>query len=133
MGQNALTKSLPGSHSTGTVNHRQAENPYESKYGDEWEERLKRSSALSPFRPISDLVDFVAEESHRLMQGTAHEDDWVFWHDSLSLFTSKECVTYMKSTECHGMSIYDRWLKPLNGLNSKTIYEHRYVGNWITA
>ena len=35
----------------------------------------------------------------------------------------------MKGTDCHGMSIYDRWLKPLNGLNSKTIYEHRYVGN----
>ena len=27
------------------------------------------------------------------------------------------------------MSIYNRWLKPLNGLNSKTIYENRYVGN----
>ena len=46
-----------------------------------------------------------------------------------NFFTSKEYVTYMKSTECHGMSIYDRWLKPLNGLNAKTTYQDRYVGN----
>ena len=75
MHRDALTRSLPGFYPTEMVDHRQAQNPYESKYGDEWEERLKRSSALSPFRPISDLVDFVAEESHRLMQGTCHEDD----------------------------------------------------------
>ena len=74
MHQNSLTKSLSGSHPTETVDHRQAQNPYESKYGDEWEERLKRSCALLPFRPISDLVDFVAEESHRLMERTVHEE-----------------------------------------------------------
>ena len=111
------------------VDHTQSDIPHESKFGDEWKERLYKSSALSPFRPISDLVDFVAEESHRLMEGTAHEEDWVFWYDSLSFFTSKECCSYMKSTEYHGMSIYNRWLKPLNGLNAKTIYQDKYVCN----
>ena len=37
MHRDALTRSLPGFYPTEMVDHRQAQNPYESKYGDEWE------------------------------------------------------------------------------------------------
>ena len=43
--------------------------------------------------------------------------------------TSKECTQYMRSTECYGTTIYDKWLKPTNEINQGTIYEGRCVGN----
>ena len=63
------------------------------------------------------------------MEGSVHHDDWFFYHDSLSLLTSKECTAYMRSTECHGRTIYDRWLNPKNDLNFGTTYHGRCVGN----
>jgi hypothetical protein len=129
MHRNATAHSLPGPSPNRVTDHRQAENPYQSKYGDRWQEQLKSCAALSPFRPISELVDFIAEESHRLMKGSVHEDNWFFYHDSLSLFTSRECRNYMERTECCGTTIFKKWLKPQNDINKGTIYHGRYVGN----
>ena len=89
MYHNATDHSLPGHSPNGVVDHRQADNPYQSKYGEKWQEKLKSCPTVSPFRPISDLVDFIAEESHRLMEGSVHQDDFFLNDDSLSLFTSK--------------------------------------------
>ena len=30
-------------------------------------------------------------------KGTNHEDDWLFYHDALSLLTAKDCIAWMKS------------------------------------
>ena len=106
MYKNALEHALSGSSSAEKVDHRKSENPCQSRYGDKWEEQLKSCPALSLFRPITDLVTFMAKESHRLMQRTDHE--LIFWHNSLSLLASKECMRYMKRTDCYGMSMYDR-------------------------
>ena len=78
MYKNALEHALPGISSAETVYHRKSKNSYQSRYGDEWEEQLKSYLALFPFRPITDLVTFMTEETHRLMQGTAHEGNWYF-------------------------------------------------------
>ena len=129
MHKNALEHALPSSSSADTVDHRKSENPYQSRYGDKWEEQLKSCPALSPFRPITNMVNFMTEELHRLKQGPAHKGNCFFWHDSLSLLTSNEWMRYMKRTDCYGMSVYDRWLKPLNDVNINTAYHGRYVGN----
>ena len=125
----AQTRSLPGSHANKLVDHRKADNPYQSLYGEQWEQHINKCAALSPFRPISDLVDFIAEESNRLMMESVHEKDWFFYHDALSLLTSKECTQYMKDTECYGKSIYERWLLPMNDVNINTAYHGKCVGN----
>ena len=73
MHKKALKHALPDSSSAETVDYRKSANPYRSRYGDKWEDQLKSCSTLSPFHPISDLVTFIAKESHRLMQRTARE------------------------------------------------------------
>ena len=30
-------------------------------------------------------------------KGTNHEDDWLFYHDALSLMTVKDCIAWMKN------------------------------------
>ena len=85
-------REIEGIHYKATDHFRpgQSQNPYQSKYGERWQEQLKSCPALSPLRSISDLVDFIAEEPRRLMEGSVHQDYWVFNHGLLSLFTSKE-------------------------------------------
>ena len=105
---NATTNLRPVYSPIQTTDLRDATNPYESKYGRMWVNKVRFCPALSPFCPISDLVIFMKEESRRLMLGLAHEENWFFWHDSLSLLTSKECAKCMQDMKCYGTSVYDR-------------------------
>ena len=73
--QTATNKTLPGSSPVRTIDHRESENPYKSLYGEDWKVQIAGCTALSQYRPVSDLVDFMAAESKRLMQGTVHERD----------------------------------------------------------
>ena len=63
------------------------------------------------------------------MQGTKHENDWVFYHDALSLMTSRECKDWMVSKKIGNVSYMDKWLVPCNGCNAGTKYYGRPVGN----
>ena len=80
--------SLPGAFIDPVVDHRAHPNPYQSRYPDDFIERIRTSSAMKPFVCITRLVSFILEESKRVMQGTIHEDDWYFYHDALSLMTA---------------------------------------------
>jgi hypothetical protein len=68
---------------------------------------LKKSVLLSPNVCITEMVQHIYKESESLYNGTIHQNDWVFWHDALSLLTAKETVSWMKD-----MGNYDRWLLP---------------------
>lgn len=114
---------LPGSCPHSDINHLEASNE------DTWEDEIRKTPAPSPFVPVSDLVDFIIEESDRLMKGTIHENDWLFYHDVLSLLTSKDCLDYMRKKYFKGIRCIDRWLLPRNGVNKNTPYDGRCVGN----
>jgi hypothetical protein len=45
---------------------------------------------------IKDLVKHIVVETERLMKGTQHKDDWMFYHDALTLMTAKETIVWMK-------------------------------------
>ena len=77
--------------------HRKSNNPYESKFGDDWRKYLRKLCALSPYVPITDVIKCMYEESQRLMVGTYHEHDWYFYHDALSYMTAKEAKESMKT------------------------------------
>ena len=111
------------------IDHRKAENPYLSRYGDTWSQELKKSSALSPYRPITDLIHHIMKESSRLMSGTSHANDWYIMHDALSLMTAKETKQWMRTQTIDGKTYFDRWLIPKNNLNKGTAYHERPVGN----
>ena len=80
---------LPGS-APANIDHRKELNPYLSKYGEEeWETKIDASRFLSNFVCITKLIEHMVFECNKLFQGTIHKNDWVFYHDALSLFTAK--------------------------------------------
>jgi len=73
---------------------------------------------------ITDLVTHICTESARVMHGTVHENNWVFYHDALQLMTTKSTIEWMAE-----QNYLDRWLLPVEGLNDGTRYQGRPIGN----
>jgi hypothetical protein len=122
-------KAKEGSCPYSCVDHRKAANPYESRYGSDWETHLKQATALSPYVNIKDIILYMCDESQTLMEGTTHQDSWFFYHDALSLMTNKTTKDWMRQTMFRGKSIFSRWLVPQNNLQINTTYHERPVGN----
>ena len=57
----------------------------------------KKCSVYSIYCSINDLIDHMFIESEKIMKGTIHEDDYMVYHDALSLMTGKAPIDYMKS------------------------------------
>ena len=89
-------ESLPGKPTPSIKDHRKSKNPYFSRYGEKWVEKLKSSSSMSKLCCITDLIRFMMKEAEKLMKGSVHEDDLFIVHDALVLMTSKEKITWMK-------------------------------------
>ena len=106
------------------TNHKLAANPYESRYGPEWRDDIAKSCFMTKYVCITSLVQHVYDESKALMVGTKHEDDWLFYHDALSLMTAKDCIAWMKDKNIHAI-----WLLPMLDCNAGTPYEGKPVGN----
>ena len=104
-------QALPGNTPSSFKNHRKAKNPYHSRYGEGWVDKLKSSTAMSKFCCITDLIRFMMNVAEKLMKGSAHEDDFYIFHDALVLMTSKETINVMKQK-----GYLHRWLLPLNGM-----------------
>ena len=58
---------LPGKKEPSIKDHRKARNPYYSRYGDKWVEKLKSSSSMSKFCCIADLIRFMMKEAENLI------------------------------------------------------------------
>ena len=115
---------LPGNPPSSFKDHRKAKNPYHSRYGEVWVEKLKSSTAMSKLVCITDLIRFMMDEAEKLMKVSVHEDDFYIVHDALVLMTSKETINWMKEK-----GYLYRWLLPLNGMQDGTPYAGRPVGN----
>ena len=117
-------QALLGKPSSSFKDHRKSINPYHSRYGEGWVEKLKSSTAMSKFCCITDLICFMMNESETLMKGSVHEDDLYIVHDALVLMTTKETINWMKQK-----GYLHRWLLSLNGLQDGTPFAGRPVGN----
>ncbi len=73
---------------------------------------MKKSVTLAAYISVADMIKFMIDESARIMIGTKHEDDWVFYHDALSLMTAKETIEWMREKD-----YLKRWLLPVNLLS----------------
>eukprot|EP00957_Ditylum_brightwellii_P032775 2484663-Ditylum_brightwellii.AAC.1 len=76
--------------------HQKHTNPYLSKYGERWKEKIKESKATP-----------------EAFEDTIHKDDFLFYHDALSLMTNKESLEWMREK-----NILKHWILPEEGLNS---------------
>ena len=84
----------------------------------------RRQAALGRrFVCITDMVDHMFKETEKIFKGTKHEDDWMVYHDALSLMTAVECRQWMQEK-----GYLKRWVLPIN-INIGTRYANRPIGN----
>ena len=82
-----------------------------ARYGEEeWEAKLKMCTHMSSYVSIADMITHIYDETALLFKGTTRENDWVFYHDSLSLMTAKETRKWMKDK-----GYLDKWILPEGG------------------
>ena len=89
-------QALPGNPTSFFKDHRKAKNPYLSRYGERWVDKLKSSTAMLKFCCITGLIRFMMNESEKLMKGSLHEDDFIIIHNALVLMTAKETINWMR-------------------------------------
>ena len=118
------TPAHPGSCPHHVIDHRKSENPYYSKYGDNWKEEIRKTVFMKQYACITDLVEHIHNRSKDVFAGTTHEHTWYFYHDALKQMTAKSTVEWMKKK-----GYYKRWLLPQLGLNDGTPYAYWPVGN----
>ena len=74
------------------IDHRKVENPYLSVYGEErYREELDNTS-LGDQMCITNMITHLYEHTKALYTQNGDTCIWWFYHDSLSLMTSKETV-----------------------------------------
>ena len=56
-------QALPGNPTSSFKDHRKAKNPYNSRYGEIWVDKLKSSTEMSKLCCITDLIRFMVNES----------------------------------------------------------------------
>jgi hypothetical protein len=108
--------------------YRASDNPYQARYGDEWEEKIGATCFMSAYVCVTHLVEWIVSSCKEMFKGTTHEEDWVFYHDALSQLTAKETINWMKAK-----GYYDRWIHPVNELHQDQpdlkVYWGRPVGD----
>ncbi len=105
------------------IKHLSEPNPYKSRYGHCWKEEIKKKiSSIKDCLCITVLVTDMMRATEKAYTGTKHKDDWLVYHDALSLMRDEECKTWMKGQFIQGDSgptFYDKWILPMHGLNEK--------------
>ena len=103
------------------IDHRKALNPFLSKYGNEWEDKISKKPALRLVRPVTDLIRHMAIMTNNALMGTKYEGKGLFFHDALSQLTERETVEWMKNNDnnINGKNLYDMWIKPELGCNNE--------------
>ena len=56
-------QALPGNPPSSFKDHRKVKNPYHSRYGERWVDKLKSSRSMSKFCYITDLIRFMMNEA----------------------------------------------------------------------
>jgi hypothetical protein len=121
---------LVRSNAPAEVDYRLSPDPYLAKYGPgRRDEEIKKSVMMSGNVCITDMVEHIYLHSQAAFRGTVHEDNWVFWHDALSLITVKDTVLWMKEK-----GIYKHWILPELDLYKdypevKKNYNNRPIGD----
>ena len=113
-----------GAYQLHVIDHRRAANPYESRYGDEWQTHIRDDIRKSGSVCITDLIEHMCTETAAAYKGTKFEDSWFFYHDALSQLTCKRTREWMQEKD-----LFKRWLLPVGECNVGTVYFGRPVGN----
>ena len=69
------------------IDYKNTSKPYESQYCPDWHIEVKKSSLLIYHAWVSDMIDHMASETKRVLIGTTHKNDCLFYHTALLLMT----------------------------------------------
>ena len=97
------------------LDHKRHENPYLSKYGVEWEKEIAKVSMMSSYVCITDMVTHIYGKSAGVMKNTQYKDNWLFYHDALTLMKGEDCKEWM-----HNKGILKHWILPVKHLTTDT-------------
>jgi hypothetical protein len=110
------------------TDHRKADNPYQSKHGDDWEKEIRKGNLVRDFVNIHEVVEHIYTHTRHLFNPTADptKDDWFFYHDALSLMVCDETKQWMQTK-----GYLKHWILPACGLQHGDLkeYDGRPVGN----
>ena len=106
------------------TDHRRAANPYQSRYGDGWDEHLREDIRKSGSVCITDLILHMNRVTAAAFENTEFHDSYLFYHDALSQLTCAKTREWMVEKD-----ILKRWLLPVGPCNEGTCYFGRPVGN----
>jgi hypothetical protein len=127
--RSAAAAAAEGAYLSVAVDHRKADNPYESLHGAAWREHIDKTPAMQKYVSIQTLWTDVMDSTVEGFRGTTHENDFRIYHDALSQLTADATKEWLK-TKHHGeRSWFDIWITPLEGLNAGTCFFGRPVGN----
>ena len=117
------------------INHKIQDNPYLSRYphhpdavlneyGEkEWEAKISESPTCKKYVCIVRLIEHMFRETAKIFVDTVHEDDWILYHDALTLFTAAESMQYMRAK-----GYLNHLILPQHRCNAGTPYANRMVG-----
>ncbi len=71
-------------------------NPYKSRFGDKWMEEIKKSTFLSKFVGIQDLVMHVYKHTKECFKDTEYKGNFFVYHNALSLMTASDTREWME-------------------------------------
>jgi hypothetical protein len=77
------------------VDYRKTDNPYAARCPDDWKKKVRQRSQMSFYVCITDLVEHIVKVSREHFVNTPYKDNWMFYHDALSLMTAKDTVKWM--------------------------------------
>ena len=107
--------SQPGSEPD-PVNYLSAANPYEARYGENWESEIKKVKSMTKYCDVRDLVRHIHDSTRDAFKGTRYETSYLFYHDALISMTDKDCLDWMEEE-----GILKRWIRPVLGCNDEII------------
>ena len=107
------------------VNHRQADNPYESCYGDNWKESIKRAPKMKGTICITTLIEHImVQETKCVFTDTNYDKNCFFHHDPITQMTNKDMKEWMREKGYLNM-----WVLPMKGCNAGSPYANSSVGD----
>ena len=99
---------------------RTAENPFEARYGSEWEKKYL-SSTIAGMRDkvcVTDLVTHIHNTTKAAYKGTKYEHTYLWSHDALTQMFDKTCIEWMKQ-----QGYYEHWLKPEMDISKEVFWK----------
>jgi hypothetical protein len=108
--EKANTGSVP---SRVSMDHRKEDNPYLSRYGTTWKDKIRKCSAMAGCICVTKMLWHMKDETDRVMKGTKYEGKGQFYHDALTLMTCTKqkytgtSITYF-GTGCFRWETYKR-------------------------